>query len=115
MKSFALAMSWVRKAAIALACVLVLLTATPAALANSSTPSRPDEGTAPLNGIYGEAEKSVQPETALDGGKMIDRANKGLNEVQKDADVNQMNRPENSGHATAPIENIKDALSNIVN
>ncbi|MBE9156095.1 hypothetical protein IQ265_04500 [Nodosilinea sp. LEGE 06152] len=115
MKSFVLAMSWLRKAAIALACVLILLTATPAALANSSTPSRPDEGTAPLNGIYSEAEKSVQPENALDGDKMIDRANKGLNEVQKNADTNQMNRPENSGQATAPIEKIKDALSNIVN
>ncbi|PSR13278.1 hypothetical protein C8255_25510 [filamentous cyanobacterium CCP3] len=115
MKSFALAISWVRKAAIAFACVLVLLTATPAALANSSTPSRPDEGTAPLNGIYNEAEKSVQPENALDGDKMIDRANKGLNEVQGNADTHQMSRPENSDQATAPIDKIKDALSNIVN
>lgn len=115
MKSFTLAMSWVRKAAIAFACVLVLFTATPAALANSSTPSRPDEGTAPLNGIYNEAEKSIQPENALDGDQMADRANKGLNEVQKNADTSQMKRPDNSGQATAPMENIKDALSNIVN
>lgn len=110
---FAAAVVWVRNAAIALSCVLVLLTATPAALANSSTPSRPDQGTAPLNGIYNEAEKSVQPENALDGDKLIDRANEGLNEVQKNADASQMNNPANSGQATSPIDKIKDALSNV--
>ncbi len=112
---FASAMAWVRSAAIALSCMLVLLTATPAALANSSTPSRPDEGTAPLNNIYNEAEKAVQPENALDGDKMLDRANQGLNEVQKNADVNQMNTPANSGQATSPIDKIKAALSNLAN
>lgn len=109
---FASAITWVRNAAIALSCLLVLLTATPA-LANSSTPSRPSEGTAPLNSIYNEAEKSVQPENALDGDKMIDRANKGLNEVQKNADANQMNSPANSGQATSPIDKIKDALGSV--
>lgn len=108
-------MTWVRHAAIAVACALVLLSATPAALANSSTPSRPDQGTAPLNDIYREAEKSMQPENALSGDKMIDRANKGLNEVQKGADTDQMNHPANSDQATAPMDKIKDALSNIVN
>ncbi len=112
---FAAAMTWLRTVVIAFACALVLLTSTPAALANSSTPSRPDEGTAPLNGIYNEAEKSVQPENALNGDKMADRANKGLNEVQKNADTSQMNHPANSGQATAPVDKIKDALSNIVN
>ncbi|MBD1915432.1 MULTISPECIES: hypothetical protein [Cyanophyceae] len=109
---FAAAMGWARHAAIALSCMVVLLTATPA-LANSSTPSNPKQGTAPLNSIYNEAEKAVQPENALNGDKMIDRANKGLNEVQKNADVNQMNTPANSGQATSPIDKIKAALSNM--
>jgi hypothetical protein len=113
--AFASVINWVRRAAIAVACALMLLSATPAALANSSTPSRPDQGTAPLNGVYNEAKKSVRPENALDGDKMADRANKGLNEVQKDADTSQMNHPANSDQATAPIDKIKDALSNIVN
>ncbi len=112
---FAAAMTWLRTVVIAFACALVLLTSTPTALANSSTPSRPDQGTAPLNDIYNEAEKSVRPENALDGDKMTDRANKGLNEMQKNADTNQMNHPANSGQATAPVDKIKDALSNIIN
>lgn len=110
---FASAMTWVRNAAIALSCVLVLLIATPAALANSSTPSGLSEGTVQLDGVYNEAEKSVQPENALDGDKIIDRANKGLNEVQKNADTNQMNNPANSGQATSPLDKIKDALGNM--
>ncbi|MBD2112130.1 MULTISPECIES: hypothetical protein [Cyanophyceae] len=109
---FASAMAWARNVAIALSCMLVLLTATPA-LANSSTPSSPTQGTAPLNGVYNEAEKSVQPENALNGDKVIDRANQGLNEVQKNADTNQMNTPANSGQATSPIDKIKAALSNL--
>ncbi|TVQ09555.1 MAG: hypothetical protein EA368_09235 [Leptolyngbya sp. DLM2.Bin27] len=113
--AFASAITWVRRAAIAFACALVLLSVTPAALANSSTPSRSDQGTAPLNGVYNEAKKSVRPENALDGDKMADRANKGLNEVQKNADTSQMNSPANSDQATAPIDKIKDALSNIAN
>jgi len=107
---FASAMAWARSVAITLSCLLVLLTATPA-LANSSAPSSPEQGTAPLNGIYDEAEKAVQPENALNGDKMIDRANQGLNEVQKNADVNQMSTPANSGQATSPIDKIKNALS----
>ncbi|NJL48176.1 MAG: hypothetical protein HC929_12705 [Leptolyngbyaceae cyanobacterium SM2_5_2] len=83
------------------------------ALAIGSTPSRADEGTAPLNNIYREAEKAVQPENALDGDNMIKRANQGLNEVQKDADVNQMNRPDNSGQATSIIDQIQDTLSQV--
>ncbi|PZO36817.1 MAG: hypothetical protein DCF17_16810 [Shackletoniella antarctica] len=110
---FAAAMTWLRTVAIAFACALVLLTSTPAALANSSTPSRPDQGTAQLDDVYNEAEKSVQPENALKGDKVRDRANKGLNEVQKNADAQQMSRPDNSKQATSPIDQIKDALGNV--
>jgi hypothetical protein len=107
---FASVMTWVRSAAIALSCILVLFTATPT-LAVGSTPSRPDEGTARMDRVYNEAEKSVRPENALKGEKVINRANQGINEVQKDADAGQMNRPENSGQATSIIDEIKDALS----
>ncbi|HSM82065.1 MAG TPA: hypothetical protein VLS96_10275 [Nodosilinea sp.] len=113
MKSlFAAATTWMRNVAIALSCALVLLTAAPA-FANSSTPSRPEQGTVQLDDVYNEAEKSVRPENALDGDKMLDRANKGLNEVQKNADARQMNRPDNSAQATSPMDQIKDALSNV--
>lgn len=110
---FAAAMTWLRTVAIACACALVLLTSTPAALANSSTPSRPDQGTVQLDGVYDEAEKSVQPENALKGDKVRERANQGLNEVQKGADARQMNHPDNSNQATSPIDQIKDALGNV--
>ncbi len=95
-------------------CVIMLFSYAPSAMAIGSTPSRPNEGASPLNGIYREAEKAVQPENGLDGDKMINRANKGLNEVQKDADINQMNQPENSGQATSVIDQIQDALSNVM-
>ncbi|WP_017297080.1 hypothetical protein [Nodosilinea nodulosa] len=104
--------AWVRNLAIALSCLLVLMTATPA-LAMGSTPSRPDQGTVQLDGVYNESEKAVRPENALDGDKVADRANKGLNEVQKDADTSQMNHPGNSSQATSPMEQIKDALSSV--
>ncbi|MBE9138356.1 hypothetical protein IQ254_14365 [Nodosilinea sp. LEGE 07088] len=110
---FAAVATWVRNLAIALSCILMLSMASPAALAIGSTPSQPDQGTAKLDGVYNEAEKSVQPENALKGDRVIDRANKGLNEVQKDADVSQMNYPENSKQATSPIDQIKDALSQV--
>jgi hypothetical protein len=109
---FASAITWVRRGAIAFICGVLLLTASPA-LAIGSTPSRPDEGTARLDRVYNEAEKAVQPENALDGDKMIKRANQGLNEVQKDADAGQMNRPENSRQATSVIDQIKDAVSSV--
>ncbi len=110
---FAAALTWVRNLAIALSCALVLFTAAPAALAMGSTPSRPDQGTAVLDEVYNEAEKAVQPENALRGKTMRDRANQGLNEVQKDADTDKMNHPANSTQATAPMDKIKDALSNL--
>ncbi|MGB3138973.1 MAG: hypothetical protein WBG38_12255 [Nodosilinea sp.] len=110
---FASVTTWVRNLAIALSCTLVLLSASPA-LAIGSNPSSPEQGTVQLDEVYNEAEKSVQPENALDGGKMADRANKGLNEVQKDA-TTKSNSPANSQHATAPMEKIEDALSNLVN
>lgn len=84
----------------------------PGALAFGSTPSSPDQGTARLDRVYEEAEKSVQSDNALDGDKMINRANRGLNEVQKDADINQMNRPENSEQATSVIDQIKQTFGN---
>jgi|GEM_PF-3137363 hypothetical protein len=102
-----------RSLVIAFICTILMFTYAPSAMAIGSTPSRPDQGTAPLNDIYREAEKAVQPENALDGKKVIDRANQGPNEVQKDADVDQMNRPENSGQATSVIDQIQDALSKV--
>lgn len=104
--------AWARNLAIALSCVLVLLTATPA-LAMGSTPSRPDQGTVQLDDVYNESEKAVRPENALKGDKVIDNANKGLNEVQKNADASQMNHPDNSAQATSPMDQIKDALSSV--
>lgn len=103
-------LSLLRGLVITVVCAAVFLVYMPGALAFGSTPSSTDQGTTRMDRVYEEAEKSVQPENALDGDKMIDRANRGLNEVQKDADINQMNRPENSEQATSVMDQIKQTF-----
>lgn len=104
----------VRGLAIALVCAVLLFANAYPALAIGSAPSRPSQGETELNDIYKESQDAVRPENALSSEKVIERANKGLNEVQSDADIDQMNRPENSREATSAAEQVQRALGKAV-
>lgn len=106
-QSFKSAFRWLRGLVVAVACALVLLTNAYPALAIGSNPSQPSEGETRLNEIFKESQDAIRPENALDSDKIIERANEGLNEVQRDADLDQMNRPENSRQATSVAEQVQ--------
>jgi hypothetical protein len=111
---FSSMISSVRKLVVVAICAaMVLLTASPA-LAIGSTPSQPNQGEAQLNDILKESQDAIRPENALNSDKIIERANRGLNEVQEDADIQQMNRPENSRQATSAAEQVQRALGKAV-
>ncbi|MCU0526501.1 MAG: hypothetical protein MUF72_16940 [Elainella sp. Prado103] len=112
-RSFSMA-RFLRSILVAFACAILFLTNVAPALAIGSTPSRPSEGEPPLNDIFKESQDAIRPENALDADKVIERANAGLNEVQKDADIDQMNRPENSRQATSAAEQVQRALGKAV-
>lgn len=99
---------------VAFACAILFLTSVTPALAIGSTPSRPSEGEPPLNDIYKESQDAIRPENALDADKVIERANRGLNEVQQDADIDEMNRPSNSRQATSAAEQVQRAIGRAV-
>lgn len=111
---FSSALQVMRGWVIALACALVLFTNAYPALAIGSTPTNPSEGETRLNEILEESQDAVRPENALSSEKVIERANKGLNEVQGDADIHQMNRPDNSRQATSAAEQVQRALGKAV-
>lgn len=113
-RSFASIARFVRSFVIVAACAFMLFVNAAPAFAIGSTPSRPSEGETRLNDIYKESQDAVRPENALDSDKIIERGNKGLNEVQEDADIDQMNRPENSRQATSAAEQVQRALGKAV-
>ncbi|NJO80342.1 MAG: hypothetical protein HC827_18740 [Cyanobacteria bacterium RM1_2_2] len=104
----------IRGLALALVCTLFVLTNAYPALAIGSNRANPSEGETRLNATIENAEDAIRPENALSSEKVIERANQGLNEVQVDADVDQMNRPENSRQATSAAEEVQRALSKAV-
>jgi len=104
----------IKAAAIALVCAVILFSQSYPALAISNNPSRLSEGEPRLNKILDESEDAIRPENALDSNRIIERANKGLNEVQGTADSQQMNRPENSRQAKSAAEEVKEALDKAV-
>jgi DNA polymerase II large subunit len=113
-RHFSAASRLIRGLAIALVCTLFFLVNAYPALAIGSSQTNPSEGETRLNATIENAEDAVRPENALSSEKVIERANKGLNEVQVDADADQMNRPENSRKATSAAEEVQRALSKAV-
>ena len=112
--NLAAAVRLIKGIAIALVCAVILFSQSYPALAIGSTASRPSEGEPRLNKILDESEDAIRPENALDSEKIIDRANRGLNEVQGTADIQQMNRPDNSRQAKSAAEEVKEALGKAV-
>jgi hypothetical protein len=113
-RRFSSALRFVRSLVVAFACALILFANTAPALAIGSTQSQPSQGEAQLNEILEESQDAIRPENALNADKVIERANEGLNEVQKDADVEEMNTPENSRQATSAAEQVQRALGKAV-
>lgn len=97
--------------AAALCLTLVVSNAFPAAAIGSSK-SSPTEGTAQLNKIQektDEVARSAPPSLE----EVQSKSEKGLNEVQGDADKDKMNRPENSQNATSVIDKVEDYLGKV--
>jgi murein L,D-transpeptidase YcbB/YkuD len=94
--------------------VLVFSHAFPAYSAEPVNPTgsrtaAPQEGEAQLRSIEREAQEAVQ-EPPYSRGKTQSKANPGLNEIQGTADVEKMNRPENSQAAQSVEDKSKNFL-----
>ncbi|MBH8572472.1 hypothetical protein I8752_05360 [Nostocaceae cyanobacterium CENA369] len=97
--------------AAALCLTLVVSNAFPAAAIGSSK-SSPTEGTTQLNEIQektDEVARSAPPSLE----EVQSKSEKGLNEVQGDADINKMKRPDNSQNATSVIDKVEDYLGKV--
>ena len=105
----------VRMLMIAFACAVMLFANSSPALAISDQPSSPTKGEPPLQGIFEKSEDALKSDNYLNADKVIEESNKGLNEVQGAADVNQMYRPETSQEATSAEEQAENVLEKITN
>lgn len=92
-------------------CLLFLVNILPAAAIGSS-PSNPSEGATRLDEIYRKSEEVTKADP-LSMEETQREANRGVNEIQGAADIHQMNRPENSGQATAVEEQVKRVLEKV--
>ncbi len=115
MKIFSVVLSTLRPVrflVVAFTCALVFLSNAVPAFAISSYQSSPTEGPTQLLETQkktDEAAKSEPPGLR----KVQEESNKGLNEVQGDADIDQMKRPENSQSATSVEEEVKNFLGKV--
>lgn len=109
----ALVLRPVRFLVVAFACTMLLFSsAFPAIAAGMTAPSKPQEGETVLKKVYEESENSLR-EGPSDINETVARANRGLNEVQADADLDKMNNPANSQEAVTFKDRVKDALEKV--
>ncbi|MEH2143828.1 hypothetical protein [Nostoc sp.] len=105
-------LSPVRFLVVAFTCALLLLSSAFPAFAIDSYQSDPTEATTQLLDIQRKTDEAAQsPPAGLE--KVEEESNKGLNEVQGDADINKQKRPENSQSATSAEGNVKNFLDKI--
>jgi hypothetical protein len=81
-------------------------------LAISTTPSAPQKGEAPLDEIYQKSEDALKAEPRTQK-QVRAEAQKGTNEIQGDADIDQMSTPKNSQQAVTAKEQVERALEKI--
>lgn len=95
------------------ACVLMMFSsAFPAAAYGTDRGSSLREGEAQLDDIQAKSERAAkQPPQSMD--KVQAEAKKGFNEIQGDADLDKMNRPENSQDAVTIQEKVEEILENV--
>ena len=100
------------------ACICALLMLSHAVPAYSApinptgTKTAPQEGEAQLRGIEREAQEAVLKDP-YSRQEMQTKTSRGLNEVQGDADIDKMSRPENSQAASSVEDKVKQTLEAI--
>jgi flagellar motility protein MotE (MotC chaperone) len=94
------------------ACALMFLSSAVPAMAYGTDKSNPREGTAQLDEIQAKSERAAkEPPQSLK--EVQSEAQKGYNEIQGDADLDKMSRPENSQDATTIQEKVEEILENV--
>ncbi len=102
----------VRFVIVASACTLLFLSSASPAFAMDSYQSNPQEGTTQLLETQrrtDEVAKSNPPTLK----EVQEKSNKGLNEVQGDADIDKMNTPANSQSSTSVEKNVQNFLDKV--
>lgn len=115
MKIFTVALSALRPVrflVVAFTCALMFLSNAVPAFAIDSYQSSPTEGTTQLLETQKKTDELAKSQPA--GLKKVqEESNKGLNEVQGDADIDKMKRPGNSQGATSVEEEVKGFLEKV--
>lgn len=102
----------VRFVIVAITCTFLFLSTAFPAFAISSYQSDPTEATTQLLETQrrtDEVAKSAPPTLK----EVQEKSNKGLNEVQGDADINKMKRPENSQSSTSVEQEVENFLEKV--
>ncbi|HEY9643624.1 MAG TPA: hypothetical protein V6C57_24255 [Coleofasciculaceae cyanobacterium] len=102
----------VRFLTIAFACTLLLFSNAVPAFAIGSNSTDPREGSVHLDDIQAKSEEILKKDP-LNMEETQSEANKGLNEIQGNADVNDMSRPSNSRQAKSAAEQVTEALKKV--
>ncbi|AHJ26962.1 hypothetical protein PN465_07970 [Nodularia spumigena CS-584] len=102
----------VRFVVVASACTLLFLSSVSPAFAISSYQSDPQEGPTQLLETQRRTDE-VAKSQPLKLKEVQENSNKGLNEVQGDADIDKMKNPENSQSSTSVEDNVQNFLEKV--
>ncbi|HYW21074.1 MAG TPA: hypothetical protein VE956_17590 [Nodularia sp. (in: cyanobacteria)] len=102
----------VRFIILASVCTLLFLSSASPAFAISSYQSDVEEGTTQLLETQRKTD-AVAKAPPLSLKEVQKESNKGLNEVQGDADINKMKRPANSQSSTSVEDNVQNFLEKV--
>jgi len=103
---------FVRISIVMVATVFLMLGSTHPALAFGNSNSNPSQGTAQMNQLQKESKRAVRSEPRSRQ-QVQQRAQRGPNEVQGDADLQGMNVPSNSKKATTVRQQAEDVLKKV--
>ncbi|ELR98245.1 hypothetical protein [Gloeocapsa sp. PCC 73106] len=99
------------------ACAWLFFSSASPAAAMPNFPSRPSDGEVNLNEIQRRTDKTISdPPMTLEQVQKRSQGEKGgINEIQGAADINKMERPDNSQEANIPpvINDLKEALKDV--
>lgn len=102
----------VRFVIVAFTCALLIFSNAFPAAAIGSQKSNPEDATTQLLETQRKTDQiSTEPPPGLK--KTIEESNKGINEIQGDADIEKQNSPENSQQATTVEDEVKNVLDKI--
>ncbi len=97
---------------IAFACTVLFFSNMLPAAAIGSSQSRPSQGSVRMDEIQRKSEEVTKADP-LSLEETQKEANKGINEIQGDANKDKMFRPENSRQATSVEEQVEHALEKV--